>query len=194
MLLLSCTTADLDAENPPTLQEATHTRHTSHHMLPGKDSLPPQPDSGTGPSIGGGQLILRHASPRRRMASDMPSGTTIVKSVRCRCCDNAVKSRMEQTTALGDAPVHEVLSQRVDDAGEPVLLRAHCGQHGCERAASVCETAARLTALADGHEEELPGQAWKDTQELVRGVEIGDLENERVLQVRPALAPQHLRP
>ena len=26
---------------------------------------------------------------------------------------------------LGEAPVHEVLSQRVDDAGEPVLLRAH---------------------------------------------------------------------
>ena len=92
-----------------------------------------------------------------------------------------LRQRREETSgntiALGHAPVNEVLSQRVDDAGEPVLLRAHCGEDGCERAASVCETAVRLTALADGHEQELPGQAWKDTQELVRGVEIGDLEN-----------------
>ena len=106
-----------------------------------------------------------------------------------------MKRRVEKTTtALGDTPVNEVLSQRVDDAGEPVLLRAHCSENGCERAASVCETAVRLTALADGHEQELPGQAWKDTQELVRGVEIGNMENERFLQVCRALAPQHLRP
>ena len=32
--------------------------------------------------------------------------------------------------ALGVAPVNEVRGQRVDDAGEPVLLRAHCGENG----------------------------------------------------------------
>ena len=34
------------------------------------------------------------------------------------------------TIALGLAPVNEVRGQRVDDAGEPMLLRAHCGKNG----------------------------------------------------------------
>ena len=86
-----------------------------------------------------------------------------------------------KAAALLGAPLNEVLGQGVDDASEPVRVRVHCGDDGAERLASVLEAVARLAALADGHEEQLPSQTFKFPQNLIGGVECGDFEKRRAL-------------